>query len=578
LGGAGEGGEGGIDDGEVALFEEGGEVWGVGTDEAPGEPDDIQDNDTLHAGGECHGRWLGGNGAFLGRGTGRMPAGKVMEGWQRVLECESQGRPRDGLRNGVAQTGGISDNREILMITSLHLKNFKGWKDTGRLRLAPLTVFFGTNSSGKSSLGQFLMMLKQTANSPDRNRVLHPGDETTAVDLGTVEDLIYQHDATQELWFSLEWRPEGALEIEDVLKKEKFRGSQVQFDASISFATGRATRAQCRSFHYAFTGENDAEFRAGMVPNPKEAGKFYLETTGFEAVRKNMRAWPLPAPLKFFGFPDELANYYQNAATLSDLTLRLQNLLKGVSYLGPLRDEPRRHYTWAGDLPEDVGTRGEEWVSAFLSAADRKISLGFKKQARAFDVLIAAELKNVGLIHSFSVAPLAKGVREYRVRVRVREGGAEVSIPDVGFGVSQVLPVLVQCFYAPPHSTVVIEQPELHLHPAVQQNLADLFITATKAREDGKDRGVQFLVESHSEHFLRRLQRRIAEQEIREEDVAIYFCDSGSEGSMIEPLKLDAYGNIRNWPDDFFGDQMTDIAAMQQAGIRRRRANTATTS
>jgi hypothetical protein len=470
------------------------------------------------------------------------------------------------------------------MITSLHLKNFKGWKDTGRLRLAPLTVFFGTNSSGKSSLGQFLMMLKQTANSPDRNRVLHPGDETTPVDLGTVEDLIYQHDATQELQFSLEWRSEPVLEIEDVLKGVKFRGDQVEFNASIGFATGRATRARCRSFHYAFTGDDDAEFSAGMVPNPKESGKYNLETKGFDAVRKNMRAWPLPAPLKFFGFPDELANYYQNAASLSDLTFRLQNLLKGVSYLGPLRDEPRRHYTWAGDSPEDVGTRGEEWVSAFLSAADRKISLGFNKGAKrakwakAFDVLIAAELKNLGLIHSFSVTPLAKGVREYRVRVRVRDGGAEVSIPDVGFGVSQVLPVLVQCFYAPPHSTVVIEQPELHLHPAVQQNLADLFITATKAREDGEDRGVQFLIESHSEHFLRRLQRRIAEQEIREEDVAIYFCDSGAEGSTIEPLELDAYGNIRNWPDDFFGDQMTDIAAMQQAGIRRRRAKPATTS
>jgi predicted ATPase len=177
----------------------------------------------------------------------------------------------------------------------------------------------------------------------------------------------------------------------------------------------------------------------------------------------------------------------------------------------------------------------------------------------------------LGLIHSFVVAPIAKGQREYRVRVKVAEGSPEVSIPDVGFGVSQVLPVVVQCFYAPKNSTVIMEQPELHLHPAVQQNLADLFIGAATSREDGEERNVQFLIESHSEHFLRRLQRRVAEDKISQEDVAVYFCNTSLEGSTITQLEMDLYGNITNWPDGFFGDPMTDIAEMQKAGIRRRR-------
>jgi predicted ATPase len=169
------------------------------------------------------------------------------------------------------------------------------------------------------------------------------------------------------------------------------------------------------------------------------------------------------------------------------------------------------------------------------------------------------------------VAPGAKGLREYRVRVKVSETSSEVSIPDVGFGVSQVLPVVVESFYAQPNSTVIIEQPELHLHPAVQLNLADLFIAAVQSLEAGVDRNVQFIIESHSEHFLRRLQRRIAEQKIAKEEVAIYFCDSGPRGSTITPLEIDPYGNISNWPPNFFGDQMTEIAETQKAGIRRRR-------
>jgi hypothetical protein len=455
------------------------------------------------------------------------------------------------------------------MITSLQIRNFKGWSDTGSLRLAPITVFFGTNSSGKSSLGQFLMMLKQTASSPDRGQVLHPGDGSTAVDLGTMEDLIHLHDPSKQLQFELRWKMSPYLEIKDAIAVTSFKGSELEFGATIGFDTARGTHAQCRRFAYKFVGDGDSQFGAGMVPNPKEPGRFQLETTGIAMVRKTGRAWPLPHPLKFFGFPDEVARYYQNAEELGDLTFSLQSLFRGVSYLGPLRAEPRRHYSWAGDTPEDVGTRGERWVSAFLSGAKRKISLGYKQKAKTFETLIAAELLRLGLIHSFTVVPLAKGVREYRVRVRVKQGSPEVYIPDVGFGVSQVLPVVVQCFYAPANSTVVIEQPELHLHPAIQQNLADLFISAVHAREDGEDRNVQFLIESHSEHFLRRLQRRIAEGQIKDRDVAIYFCDATRKGSSITPLQLDMFGHIQNWPRDFFGDQMTDIAEMQKAMMNR---------
>ena len=460
------------------------------------------------------------------------------------------------------------------MITSLHLKNFKGWKDTGPLRLAPLTVFFGTNSSGKSSLGQFLMMLKQTANSPDRNRVLHPGDENTPVDLGTFDDLVFQHEPSNGLEFTVEWQPENAIEVKDVLSKATFRGHRVRFEAAIGFENGKSLRAVCRRFMYSFVSDGDTPFVVAMEPTDKP-GKYQLSTEGFSATRKTGRAWPLPPPIRFFGFPDELSLYYQNADALNDLAFQMQNLLQGISYLGPLREEPRRHYSWAGETPEDVGTRGERWVPALLAAAERKINPGYKSRGVGFESVVAVWLLRLGLIHSFKLAPLASGQREYRVRVKVSKARTEVSIPDVGFGVSQVLPVIVQSFYAPPHSTVIIEQPELHLHPAVQQNLADMFIGAAKSRENGANRNVQFLIESHSEHFLRRLQRRIAEQVISKEDVAVYFCHAGVEGSTIRQLDVDLFGSIRNWPKDFFGDQMQDVAQMQKAGIRRRRGSAA---
>jgi predicted ATPase len=148
----------------------------------------------------------------------------------------------------------------------------------------------------------------------------------------------------------------------------------------------------------------------------------------------------------------------------------------------------------------------------------------------------------------------------------------DVALPDVGFGVSQVLPALVQAFYYAPGSTVWMEQPEIHLHPQVQAELADVFISAIHAYEDGQPRNVQLIIETHSEHLLNRLQRRIAEGELRADEVAIYFAKSTDAEATLETLQVDEFGEITNWPRDFFGDEMADIVARTEAAARRRLA------
>ena len=115
-----------------------------------------------------------------------------------------------------------------------------------------------------------------------------------------------------------------------------------------------------------------------------------------------------------------------------------------------------------------------------------------------------------------------------------------------------------------------MEQPEIHLHPQVQAELADLFISAIRAREHGNDRNVQVIIESHSEHFLNRLQRRIAEGELRPEEVAVYFCKRKGKAADLEPLELNLYGDIENWPENFFGDEMADLTARTVAAMKRR--------
>jgi predicted ATPase len=168
------------------------------------------------------------------------------------------------------------------------------------------------------------------------------------------------------------------------------------------------------------------------------------------------------------------------------------------------------------------------------------------------------------LLESFDIKPIDKDRKYYEIKVKKSKSSPEVLMPDVGFGVSQILPVLVLCYYVPDGAIILLEQPEIHLHPSVQADLADVLIDAVM------NRNIQIILESHSEHLLRRLQRRIAEEVIPSDKVNLYFCRMENGASQIEKLQLDDEGYISNWPPNFFGDEMADLVAMTEAAIKRR--------
>jgi predicted ATPase len=273
--------------------------------------------------------------------------------------------------------------------------------------------------------------------------------------------------------------------------------------------------------------------------------------------------------VKCYGFPDEASGYYQNTGFLKDFVLAFENLFSRITYLGPLREYPHRSYIWAGERPQDVGQRGEKAIAALLAARAEGLTSPRRVKKRRFrkpiEERILDWLKEMELIDSFSLQPIAENRKDYEFRVKKSKTSSEVLITDVGFGVSQILPVLVLCYYAPEHSTIILEQPEIHLHSSVQAGLADVFIDVVK------ERNVQIILESHSEHLLRRLQRRIAEELLSADKTALYFCCIKDGTSSIELLDVDEYGNIKNWPQDFFGDETGELVAKTTAEMKRRK-------
>lgn len=429
--------------------------------------------------------------------------------------------------------------------------------------MAPITGFFGTNSSGKTAILQFILMLKQTIESRDRNTILNLGnDPYSYVKLGTTYDIVHNHKFPAQIEFSLTWKPQRIHKKELMLlfvreSQEERSLYQIPHSPFLKFTSRfniNTDEVSLQLFKYSFQYSNHKWSYFGRrflkINNEIRGETFISGELENDLLSFNEVYETLENPFKPYNATSQFDLY-------NDLHATFEDLFVNTYYLAPLRAYPERTYLWSGERPHDVGKLGELTVAAILAS---------RKTDPSVEISVAKALKDLGLIHTFKLKAIAENRRDYEILVQRSPNSPEVLITDVGFGVSQILPVLVLCYYVPKGSTVILEQPEIHLHPSVQAKLADVFIDAIKTRN------IQIIIESHSEHLLRRLQRRVAEAKdgFTNEDAALYFCDMTDDGtSQLVPLELDTYGNINNYLQDFFGDEMGDLVAMTEAAMHR---------
>ena len=254
-----------------------------------------------------------------------------------------------------------------------------------------------------------------------------------------------------------------------------------------------------------------------------------------------------------------------NNARIIRFSSEFNRLFSHVYYLGPTRVEPQRYYQWGGSHPQHIRQWGNQTIDALLSARVRKLKTLHQKEEVPIEDRVSYWLQEMDLADSFSLDWTSQGSIEYEVRIQKTSSSPPVTLVDMGYGLGQFLPVLVLCYYAPERSTLILEQPGIHLHPKVQSQLADLLIEVIT------ERNLQILIESHSEHLLNRLQRRVAEEKIAANQTALYFCQHINGASKIDKLDMDEFGNITNWPENFFGDEMGDLFAMTKAQRERQK-------
>lgn len=421
------------------------------------------------------------------------------------------------------------------MFTTIRLTNFKVWEDSGEIPLKPVTLLLGTNSSGKSTLIQSLLLLKQTVRAPDRSVHLNLGGDE-------VNDLFNFGD------------------FDDVLRQGTI--SPRQFSLSFSFQSKADSRVSNGNFYCSY-GKNSS----GGV-----AIQDWMLRTGerkFRAVRREKGAYSVViddegqprdkgrqlTPERSITLPAEVISMLgQDGAALEDLSLAIRRELEGIVYLGPLRRKPERDYVWNKSNPGEIGSDGHRAIDVLLASSLMKSD----EQNRIIDG-VSKWLKRMKVADKLEVKQLGRSTRYELV---IHRNGVEANLRDVGIGISQVLPVLTLAYFAPRFSTIILEEPEIHLHPLAQSVLAELFVTVSKERD------VQFIVETHSEHLFRRMQTLIARQDITPEDTAMYFVEREANAAKMRILSLDEVGRVKNWPEGFFGDALGETREQTELAIK----------
>ncbi|WP_417609993.1 AAA family ATPase [Owenweeksia hongkongensis] len=216
-----------------------------------------------------------------------------------------------------------------------------------------------------------------------------------------------------------------------------------------------------------------------------------------------------------------------------------------INYVSPLRAFPKRYYF----LDDVIVTNSLNSIDGNQLAEVLHENSEIKKKVNNW-------------LENFKLKVSVSQLKDVIHNIRISQAGLNLDITDVGFGLSQILPIIVQGFLSEDNSLTIIEQPEIHLHPRMQAELADLFIDIVKKKSDFEI-GKSLLIETHSEYLLKRLRRRMAEGKIDPNDVAIYFIHSRDKENKLprlKEIKISETGSF-DWPSDFYIDDLQDTMA-----------------
>jgi predicted ATPase len=487
------------------------------------------------------------------------------------------------------------------MLTGFRVQNFKAFQDTGPIDLAPLTLLSGVNSAGKSSLIQMLLLLKQTLESGP-SQALNPSQGAfLEQSLGdNFNDFLFERpqldeaSLTYHLEFAYDRDNDDEAELYDALnalladlelgpvacgKVESPKRHPLGFDGALSSSVvvefgwgpyGFRGRPTVRVANLQIKLLVDEHPLVGLSFHPRrgnyevghieEATGFKLANLAFSQLEVRGLSNFLPdfltitmqQPLLGSVVPPSFAELFRGlfAAVRRDLSF-------GIYYLNSFRVPPRRLYSGGQTAGMLLAPNGENFAEVLWRFREELVCFADpngNEIKRPLSDMVTQVLSDIlGLKQRVTVK--AVGEREDILEVKVKtvgSTGTEVTLPDVGLGYNQVLPIIVQGLLTPPGALVIFEQPEIHLHPEIHARLIDFFSGLART-------GRRVLIETHSTYMVDNLCLAIVKDRSNwlldaSQVLFVHPPDEQAASAKIELVQINRYGKILNYPPNFLPD------------------------
>ncbi|MFT2018410.1 DUF3696 domain-containing protein [Streptomyces sp. 796.1] len=408
------------------------------------------------------------------------------------------------------------------------LENYRCFKERQDVELGKITIVLGRNNSGKSAVVRALPLLSSGIR----------GDSPYPLDLDLIQgftpsftDLIHGSSPHGHIRLGASIGIEGGDVISVTAEVQNIANQGTQLVSSLEISCG------AEDVNISWIRSIDA---------------YSLEKRAYLVDGREGR-------IGFSGLLPDSADWLDSVSGVRGVTGLIREGLDEIRYLGPFRKSPERFFRSPLRTSSSVGYRGERALG--MLAADEMYGRGLI--GREVNALLESVLPGWQL----EVTDVGSGMYIPKLR-SLHDPDLVVHIDDVGTGVVQFLPIVIQRaadHVKSPAGPVIeiVEEPELHLHPSAHAAIADLYVDAVQESQ------VRFLVETHSENFLLRLRRRVAEQKLAPEDVKIYFVEQTEGVAILRKIAVDPLGNLDYWPRGVFAEDFEEVRALADAQVNR---------
>lgn len=443
-------------------------------------------------------------------------------------------------------------------INKLKLSNFKCYKEV-ELDLAEITLLTGANSSGKSSLLYSILGAIQSREFPfqfsPNGKYVNMGDFTEIVHNHNKEEIIsfdflLDRDTNEKI--ITKWRIDKLRDLPELL----------YLNATSSYYTLEINKIRKYSLTFEYNKDKDPakEFRnpeiLSKVMNNVSSliNEMMVEKYGKKGNEKNtlnkFGNVKTKLEFKFSDFAElkqiikQDGNYY-----LDSIITNLLNFFKSyddrLNYISSFRLFPERTYYETSKFDLKIGKFGENYEDQIIAWETTKDER-YKK--------LCEILKELGLLDDIKAKRLSGG--RYEILIKNKKNGIWSSITDVGFGISQFLPIIVADLQLGNNSTLFIAQPEIHLHPKIQAQFADYIIN--RVLKDKK----KYIIETHSEYLINRIRLAICEEKIEETKISTIYIENNGTTAKSYKINFLKNGQIKNAPSSFFDTYMLDVMSI----------------